>query len=152
MLIGNVLEKTPAEAAWQLCADKLADAVRNCWQEHTNAGDRKWEDNLHEDPNALAGLRAEGFDGLVGLDYIFKWWGAGDSEELAGELDVIWKTIRDDDADGAADGVNCYRTWIKLAERDFILGLYKEEGAKREKFRQDFREAFAQWRDLFSRL
>lgn len=148
MLIGNVLEKTPAEAAWQLCADKLADWVRTAWQEHKKAGDQKWEDAYHEDPNALPGLREEGFKGVVGLDYIFKWWGAADSEELAGSLDVIWKTI-DGENPG---GVSCYRTWIKLADRDFILGLYKEEGAKRDKNREEFRAAFAQWKGLFDKL
>ena len=145
MLIGNVLEKTPADSAWQLCADKLADWVRSSWQEHTKANIKNWEDAYQEDPAAYAGLREEGFAGLVGLDYIFKWWGAADSEELAGQLDVVWKVI-----DG--DGVACYRTWIKLAERDFILGLYREEGAKREKTREGFRDAFAQWKKLFAEL
>lgn len=147
MLIGNVLEKTPAVAAWQLCADKLADQIRTAWQTHTNAGDKQWEDAFHEDPNAVPGLREEGFKGLVGLDYIFKWWGAPDSDELAGVLDVIWKTI-----DSESDEVSCYRTWIKLADRDFILGLYKEEGAKRDKNREEFREAFAQWKKLFEKI
>ena len=142
MLIGNVLEKTPADAAWQLCADKLADWVRTSWQDHTKEGERQWEDSWHEDPNAMIGLRAEGFEGLVGLDYIFKWWGADDSEALAGAVDVIWKVV-------GSSGFETYRTWIKLAERDFILGLYREEGAKRDKNREGFREAFAQWRQMF---
>lgn len=145
MLIGNVLEKTPAEAAWQLCADKLADWVRTSWQEHSGAGVEKWEDSMHEDPGALPGLREEGFNGLVGLDYILKWWGAKDSEELAGALDVVWKVMKD-------DGVACYKSWIKLADRDFILGLYKGEGAKREANRAEFRKAFDQWRTLFEEL
>ena len=144
MLIGNVLEKTPAEAAWQLCADKLADWVRSSWQEHTKAGDKQWEDTWHEDPNAMLGLREEGFAGLVGVDYIFKWWGARDSEELAGVLDVIWKVASE-------TGIETYRTWIKLADRDFILGLYRDEGDKRAKNREGFRDAFAQWRELFLR-
>ncbi len=152
MLVGNVLEKTPAEAAWQVCAYKLADQIRTSWQDHMSAGDRKWEDSFSEDPIALLGLRAEGFEGLVGLDYIFKWWGAEDSDGLAGELDVMWKIIRDENADGTVDGVNCYRTWIKLAERDFILGLYKDEPAKREANRNAFRDAFAQWKNLFAKL
>lgn len=152
MLIGSVLEKTPAESAWQLTADRLADWVRTSWLDHKKEGVAQWEDTMVEDPSALVGLRAEGFKGLVGLDYIFKWWGAGDSEELSGVVDVIWKVIRDDDADGDADGVNCYRTWIRLAERDFILGLYKEEGAKRQATRAEFREAFHLWRDLFKKL
>ena len=142
MLISNVLEKTPAEAAWQLCADKLADLVRTTYLDHQKAGSEKWEEALHEDPAALQGLREEGFTGLVGLDYLMKWWGSKDSEELAGQLDVIWKVMRD-------GNMVCYKTWIKLAERDFILGLYKEEGAKREATRKEFRRAFAQWLELF---
>lgn len=142
MLISNVLEKTPAEAAWQLCADKLADVVRTTYLDHLHAGADKWEEAMHEDPAALQGLREEGFTGLVGLDYVMKWWGSDDSEELAGQLDVIWKVM-------TADGVTCYKTWIKMAERDFILGLYREEGAKREATRKEFRRAFAQWLELF---
>ncbi len=145
MLIGNILEKTDAVAAWQLCADKLADWTRSSWLEHNGKGLKRWEDATHEDPNALPGLREEGFDGLVGLDYIFKWWGTPDSEELAGVLDVIWKVV----GSGENEPVTCYHTWIKFAERDFILGLYKEEGAKREANREEFRKAFIQWRDLF---
>ena len=145
MLISNILEKAPAEAAWQLCADKLADWVRSGYLSHKEAKDTKWEDVMHEDPAALPGLREEGFTGVVGLDYIFRWWGAQDSEELAGQLDVIWKVVE-------GKGVSCYRSWIKLAERDFILGLYKEEGHKREANRAAFRDAFNQWRGLFGSL
>lgn len=147
MLIGNILEKTDAVAAWQLCADKLADWTRSSWQEHIEQGAGSWEDSMHEDPNAMLGLREEGFARLVGVDYIFKWWGAKDSEALAGVLDVIWKTT------GGSEGepVSCYRTWIKLAERDFILGLYRTEGEKREANREEFRKAFAQWRELFQK-
>ena len=141
MLIGNVLEKTPAEAAWQLCADKLADWVRTSFLEHRSAGHKKWEDATHEDPAALPGLREEGIAGLVGLDYILKWWGSEDAAALAGQLDVVWKIM-----DG--DGLVCYKTWIKLAERDFILGIHKEEGAKREANRAAFRDAFVQWQKL----
>lgn len=146
MLIGNVLEKTPSDAAWQLSADKLADWVRTSFLDHKKQGSEKWEDAMHEDPAVLPGLREEGFEGLVGLDYIFKWWGAGDPEALGGEIDVLWKTV----APSEQDGVRCYRTWIKLAERDFTLGLYPEERVKRERTREAFREAFAQWRKLFT--
>lgn len=146
MLVGNILEKTDAQCAWQLCADKLADWVRSSWQEHQKQGAKKWEDTWHEDPNALPGLREEGFAGLVGLDYVLKWWGGEDSEALSGELDVIWKTV------DSNDEIVCYRSWIKLAERDFVLGLYKEEGAKREVNREAFRAAFAQWKELFEKL
>ena len=144
MLISNVLEKTPAIAAWQLSADKLADWCRTSYLDHLNAGVRQWEDATHEDPAALQGLREEGFGQVVGLDYILKWWGSPDSEDLAGQLDVIWKVIE-------GDGVACYKTWIKLAERDFILGIQRTEGAKREATRAEFRDAFAQWRELFLR-
>ena len=144
MLIGNVLEKTDAVSAWQLCADKLADWVRSSWQEHTKMKITRWEDTTTEDPAALQGLQIEGFKGLVGLDYILKWWGGDDSDALAGELDVIWKTLEED-----GGSVVCYRTWIKLAERDFILGTFKEESRKREANREAFRKAFAQWKALF---
>ena len=144
MLVGNILEQTDAVSAWQLSADKLADWVRSSWLGHRHDGILKFEEGMPEDPAALPGLRAEGFEGLVGLDYILKWWGADDPEALGGVLDVIWKTIRED-----GGSVVCYRTWIKLAERDFTLALYREEGAKREYNRKCFREAFAQWRELF---
>ena len=146
MLVGNILEKTDAASAWQLSADKLADWVRSSWLGHQHDGIRRFEDSMPEDPAALPGLRAEGFEGLVGLDYILKWWGSDDPEELGGVLDVIWKTISED-----GGSVVCYRTWIKLAERDFTLALYREEGAKREYNRKCVREAFAQWRELFLR-
>ena len=145
MLIGNVLEKTTAESAWELCADKLADRVRDIWLEKTKLGMTGWEETFAEDAAALPGLREEGFGDLVGLDYIFKWWGARDSDELAGEIDVIWKLAGEED-------IVCYRSWVKLAERDFILGLYKEERGKREANRKAFREAFAQWKVLFDKL
>jgi hypothetical protein len=145
MLIGNVLEKTDADQAWELCADKLADWVRTTWQAHKKIGVPQWEEAFYEDPGALVGLREEGFTGLVGLDYILKWWGSGDLDELAGELDVVWKVMRQ-------DKVVCYRSWIKLANRDFVLGLYKEEGAKRDANRQAFRQAFAQWKKLFEKV
>ena len=145
MLIGNVLEKSSAQSAMQLCADKLADSVRSTWQEHRKRRDPQWDEGWPEDPIAMGGLREEGFKGLVGMDYILKWWGAKDSEDLAGVLEVIWKVAEE-------DAISCYRTWIKLSEQDFILGLYREEGDKREKNREAFREAFAQWHALFQTL
>ena len=144
MLVGMTLEKTEAVTARQLCAYKLADWVRSSWLGHQHDGIEKFEDAISEDPAALQGLRAEGFANLVGVDYIFKWWGAADSEGLAGVVDVIWKTM---DLENGA--VLCYRTWIKLAERDFTLALYREEGAKREFNRRAFGEAFDQWLALF---
>lgn len=145
MLIGNVLEKTNAESAWELCADKLADRVRDEWLDNSKKGLKKWEETFSEDAAALPGLREEGFGDLVGLDYIFKWWGAQDADELAGEIDVIWKVATEEQ-------IVCYRTWVKLAERDFVLGLYREERAKREENRKAFRAAFAQWKGLFEKL
>lgn len=145
MLIGKVLEKTRAEQAWQVCADKLADNIRNIWQTNTKLGLHQWEESLSEEPIALSGLREEGFKDLVGVDYIFKWWGSEDSEELAGEINVIWKV-------GTDEGINCYRSWLKIAERDFILGLYKTEREKREANRAAFRDAFAAWQELFAAL
>lgn len=147
MLIGNVLERSDAKTAWELCSEKLADWVRSCWQENVNHGIKQWEETGFEDPAAIPGLREEGFHGLVGLDYIFKWWGADDSDALAGVLDVVWKTISDVD-----DSIVCYKTWIKFAERDFILGLYSGERAKREANHKGFRDAFSQWKKLFSEL
>lgn len=148
MLISNILEKTPAEYAWQLCADKLGDSIRDIWQEKQKMGVGNWEEAFSEDPYALDGLREEGFTGLVGLDYIFKYWGAQDPDELAGEINVIWKIAGEEDGAGIA----CYRTWIKVAERDFILGLYSDEKNKRDVNRAAFRDAFAQWKTLFEKL
>lgn len=146
MLIGNVLEKTDAVSAWQLCADKLADWVRNSWQEHTKLGIKQWEDTASEDPAAFPGLRKEGFKNLVGLDYILKWWSGDSPDGLGGELDVIWKTVSEDEKD-----IICYRSWIRLADRDFLLGLHKEESDKRQANREAFREGFAQWKTLFNK-
>ena len=146
MLIGNFLEKTTAESAWHLCSDKLADSIRNIWLDNTEQGILTWEMMLSEDPGALPGLREEGFEGLVGLDYIFKWWGGQDSDDLAGEIDVIWKVLSIEEE----DNIICYRTWLKVAERDFVLGMYPDERSKREVFRESFRKAFQQWRDLFT--
>ena len=147
MLIGNVLEETDAVSAWQLCADKLADWSRSVWMENTaKKGLKTWEISIMENPGAIPGLREEGFKGLVGLDYILKWWGPTDSDELGGELDAIWKVMPEDGGE-----IECYRTWIRLAGRDFLLGLYKDEGSKREYNREQFRSAFAQWKELFNR-
>ena len=144
MLIGSVLEKTDAVTAWQLCADKLADWSRSMWLENTSKGLKTWEISIMENPAAIPGLREEGFRGLIGVDYILKWWGPVDSDELAGELDVIWKVVPE-----GFDEVSCLRSWVRLAGRDFTLGLYKDEGGKREYNRKQFRDAFEQWKGLF---
>ena len=140
MLIGTTFEKTSAVYAWELCADKLADWVRNCWQENTAQKRTQWEEAEIEDPAAIPGMREEGFAGLVGIDYIFKWWGAEVDDKLAGVLEVIWKIKRENN-----DSIDCYKTWIRLADRDFILGLQSSEPAKREVNRAEFRKAFSQW-------
>ena len=145
MLVGNVLEKTTAEQTWQICADRIADWVRSRYLYHMQYGDSMWEDTNKEDPASMSGLRDEGFTNVAGLDYIFKWWGGEDPEELGGVLDVIWKTVEPD----GKGGVVCYRTWIKLAERDFIMPLCHDEDAARQANRAAFRDAFALWRVLF---
>ncbi len=146
MLVGNILEKTEAFCAWQVCADRLADWMRNTWQSHGNDRVPQWEDSTMEQSTAIPGLRSEGFDNLVSVDYILKWWGGKDSETLSGELNVIWKVFK---PDNNSDSFECYRTWIRLAPRDFILGQYKSEMEKREANRAAVREAFHQWQALF---
>ncbi len=145
MLIGNVLEDIQAEQAWHLCADKLADRVRDIWLQNTGAGIKQWEVGLIEDFNALEGLAEEGAKGLVGLDYIFKWWGGKKPDDMAGEIDVIWKTVSDE----SSAPLRCRRSWLKVASRDFLLSDYREEYEKREANRAAFREAFALWMELF---
>lgn len=145
MLIGNTLEPSPASFAWQHAANRLADNVRNTWLENKKLGLSVWEETFTEDPKAIPGLREEGFGDLVGLDYIFRWWGAEDSDALAGVVDVIWMVAGDD----PKKPVECFKTWVKLAERDFILGLYSTETQKREFNRQEFQKAFACWKELF---
>ena len=145
MLIGNILEDIQAERAWHLCADKLADRVRDIWLQNTAAGVKQWEVGLTEDFAALPGLADEGIKGLVGLDYIFKWWGGKRPDDMAGEVDIIWKTASEEP--GAP--LRCRRSWIKMANQDFLLNDYKEEYEKREVNRAAFREAFALWLELF---
>ena len=147
MLVGNILEKAKAEQAWHICADKLADRVRDIWLAKTAQGVARWEETFAEDSAALPGLREEGFGALVGVDYIFKYWGSTDEDAVAGEITVVWKIIRDD-----GSGIDCYRSWVRLTDFDFILGLQKEERDKREANRAAFREAFAAWLKLFETI
>lgn len=143
MLVGSILEKTQAEYAWELCADKLADWVRSNWQKNKDMGFGQWSEMTSEDAGALRGLQKEICDRLVCLDYILKWWGGNDAEVLAGELDVIWKVLE-------GDSVACYRTWIRLADRDFYCaGMDEDE--KRAANRKEFRDAFAKWKELFQK-
>ena len=145
MLIGNTLEPSKTSYSWEIAANRVADRVRNTWLENRKIGLSVWEETFSEDPLAIPGLREEGFTNLVGLDYIFRWWGAEDSDALAGELDAIWMIAGDD----PSKPVECCKTWVKLADRDFILGLYGAETQKREVNREEFRKAFARWKELF---
>ena len=144
MLIGTVFEKASAVSAWELCANKLADWVRNTWLQNTESGILQWEATQIEDPAAIPGLREEGFAGLVGIDYIFKWWGSQGSDDLAGIVEVVWKVKGEE-----CEPISCYKTWLKLAERDFILGLQSSEPARREFNRAEFCKAFARWKELY---
>lgn len=142
MLISEVLEKTKDTTAAENMASRLADKVRNIWLENRHAGRNKWEENFYEDPDGVNFLRGESFPNLLGIDYIFKWWGNDDIEGLAGELEVLWKVQEDHE-------VNIYKTWIRFADRDFVLGTTREENQKREINRQEFRTAFATWQKLY---
>ena len=142
MLISKVLEKTESVTAAENMANRLADKVRNIWLENQQAGYDRWEENFYEDPDGVNFLRSESFPDLQAIDYIFKWWGNEDLEGLAGEVEVLWKVK-------AGHGVEIYKTWIRLAPRDFILGTYKEESQKREVTRGEFRKAFDIWQKLY---
>ena len=142
MLISKILEKTERTTAAENMANRLADKVRNIWQQNQHEGRARWEENFYEDPEGVSFLRSESFPNLQGMDYIFKWWGNEDLDGLAGELEVLWKVKED-------HGITIYKTWIRLAPRDFVLGTLKEESQKREATRQEFRKAFAQWQELY---
>ena len=142
MLISEILEKTQKATAAENMASRLADKVRNIWLENRNVGLNKWEENFYEDPDGINFLRDESFPNLQGMDYIFKWWGNDDLEGLAGELEVLWKVKEE-------GGVAIYKTWIRFADRDFILGTLREEGQKREVTRNEFKKAFAAWQKLY---
>ena len=142
MLISKVLEKTEKMTAAENMANRLADKIRNFWLEYKQAGYDRWEENFYEDPDGIAFLRSESFPSLQGMDYIFKWWGNEDVDGLAGELEVLWKVQAD-------HGVEIYKTWIRFAPRDFILGTLSEESQKREFTRKEFRKAFDDWQVLY---
>ena len=142
MLISKVFEKGAQVTAAESMASRLADRIRNIWLENKQAGYERWEESFYEDPDGVTFLRSENFPALQGVEYIFKWWGNEDIEGLAGELEVVWKV----QANGSVD---IYKTWIRLAPRDFILGTFKEESQKRDAFRAEFRKAFALWQKLY---
>ena len=146
MLIGEVLERVPLEESWQMAANKLADTVRNIYLNNTRAGYTAWEEGFSESPVQVEMIRNEGFLNVYEIEYIFKWWGDdSDPEALAGELEVIWKLqVR-----GAA---KFYKTRCRLAERDFVVGVYGTEGKKREAFRAEFLQAFQTWRKLLENI
>lgn len=95
MLISEILEKTQQMSAAENMANRLADKVRNLWLTNRAEGRNRWEENFFEDPDGVSFLRRESFPGLLGIDYIFKWWGNDDIEGLAGELEVLWKVEED---------------------------------------------------------
>lgn len=142
MLVSNVIEKTKQVAAAENMANRLADKVRNIWQENLHYGRTNWEENFYEDPDGVRFLSEESFPNLQGIDYIFKWWGSEDPDGLAGELEVLWKVRRN-------PGIEMYKTWIRFGERDFVLGIARDEHAKRELNREAFRNAFAEWQKLY---
>ena len=143
MLVSKSMERIPSMTASENMADRLADRMRNIWLGKRAVGLDRWEENFFEDPDGVAFLRRESYPGLIGIDYIFKWWGAnGDLDGLAGELEVLWKVEEN-------QGVSLYKTWIKLADRDFVMGTIPEESAKRVANRQEFRAAFAQWQKIY---
>lgn len=142
MLISEVLEKTAKTTAAENMANRLADRVRNIWLECRNAGITEWEEAFFEDPDGIRFLAMESFPGLVGMDYIFKWWGSNDIEGLAGTLEVLWKVK-------GAEGMEIYKSWIRFADRDFVLALMPTEDRKREENRKEFRKAFELWQKAY---
>lgn len=142
MLVGKIMEAIPAATAADNMANHLADQIRNIWLENTNAGIDRWEVNLYEDARGVEFLRRESFPGLIGLDYIFRWWGHEDPDGLAGDVEVLWKVQTD-------TGVKMFKTTIRFGERDFTLSLKQAESQKREQFRAEFREAFRSWKALY---
>ena len=142
MLIGEVMELTPNVSAAHNMATRLADKVRNLWLENKNAGNSKWEENFFEDSEGIAFLREENFCGLVGIDYIFRWWGHSDPDGLAGDLQVLWKC-------SIQQEMRIYKTTIRFAERDFKRAKTLSETSIREEFRSEFRNAFDLWQTLY---
>lgn len=143
MLVSKVFEKTPKVSASENMSARLADRVRNIWLSSTNKGREPWEENFAEDPEGIAFFREECMPGLQGIDYIFRWWGSDDLEELAGDLEVLWKIYQD-------SNMEIYKTTIRFANQDFVMGGIPTESKKREAFKQEFRKAFDSWIKLYS--
>jgi hypothetical protein len=142
MLIGEVMEQTPSVTAAENMASRLADRIRNIWLEKKASGTKAWEENFFEDADGISFLRDEGFPNLQGIDYIFRWWGSHDTDEMAGDLEVIWKVRKGGE-------MRLFKTTIRFANRDFILAHLSGETRKREATRADFRHAFAIWQKLY---
>jgi hypothetical protein len=142
MLIGTIFDKAEDLTATDMCAFHLADEVRNLWLQNTAQGREQWEESFCEHPDVIPQLQEEGFPNLQGIDYLFRWWGDKDSE-LAGEVTVVWKICE------PSGDMAYYRTWVRLAERDFSVGLHGTETRKREVVRSEFRQAFAQWKENY---
>lgn len=143
MLIGKVLELTPTVTAAENMSARLADRVRNYWLNHNKAGDTRWEENFYEDADGVAFLRDEDFLNLQGIDYILRWWGGSGGDDLAGDLEVLWKMA-------APDGMRIYKTTIRFAERDFPIGPFRRETDHRDEMKTQFREAFKLWKELYA--
>jgi hypothetical protein len=141
MLIGEVMELTPDVTAMENMATRLADKVRNMWQYHHNAGDKQWEENFFEDTEGVQFLESESFPNLQGIDYIVRWWGNKDADGLAGDLQVLWKV-------NCNEKMRIFKSTIRFAQRDFLQGP-KEESARREQNRTEFRNAFVLWQKLY---
>ncbi len=141
MLVGMIYEQANDITATVICANHLADEVRNIWLRNKGAGIGQWEEDFYERMDVMEGLRKDGFPNLDSIDYVFKWWGNRDPDGLAGELTVIWKIT-----DKSIGRIKYYRTYIRLADRDFSYGTSESETEKREQFRREFSEAFSKWK------
>ena len=145
MLIGEIMEKTPSVTAAENMANRLADRIRNIWLQKEEAGITSWEENFYEDPEGIQFLRDENFPNLQGIDYIFRWWGGDDLEDLAGDLEVLWKVYRN-------GNMELFKTTIRFASRDFCMGNIRGETKKREANRAEYRKAFGMWHALYQEI
>lgn len=139
------MEKTPRTIAQENMANRLADRIRDIWLTNRSHGREQWEETFYEDTDGISFLRDESFPHLQGIDYIFKWWGAEAVDGLSGELEVLWKVK-------APEGMNIYKTWIRFADRDFVLGEYSTEERRRAANREAFRGAFAEWQQIYAEI
>ena len=143
MLTGLVFEPAVGLSVLDSCARHLADEIRNIWLRNRDNGIEQWEESFSEKPETMHMLRQEGFPALDSMDYIFSWWGNKDSEGLAGEISVIWHIKKEDGT------IEHYKTWIRLAELDFLKGVSGSEQKKRDEFREDFIKSFRGWKENY---